>query len=104
MESRKLKKSFWLRVVDKLHLESLKLRTKFFLYTAVLLALLTALMVFVVEFHLSRLIIDQTRERGKSIARHLAAITVQQLLHYDYLALQRQAEKTLIEDDISFVI
>ena len=103
MERERLKQSFFKKVVKKLHLESLKLRTKFILYTAILLVTLTILMVIFAELHFNKIITSQAHKRGRSIARHLAATTAQPLLYYDYLSLQRQAEKALIEDDVSFV-
>jgi PAS domain S-box-containing protein len=99
----RLIKLLWRKVYSKLPFRALRLKTKFFVYASILLVTLTITIAVFVEVHFNMIISAQAHKRGRSIARHLAATTVQPLLYYDYLSLQQKAEKALIEDDISFV-
>jgi PAS domain S-box-containing protein len=84
--------------------KSIRLQTRLILYSIFLLLLLMAFVIVLVEQRQSETIQEEARKRGLSIARNLAAVSTNALLTYNYVALQQNAERVALEEDIVYVI
>jgi two-component system sensor histidine kinase AtoS len=89
---------------SKKELKSLRLQTRLILYSTLLILLLMGLVITLVEKRQSETIQEEARKRGLSIARNLAAVSINALLTYNYVLLEQNAEKLALEEDIVYVI
>jgi two-component system sensor histidine kinase AtoS len=62
------------------------------------------LIIILVEKRQSETIQEEAKKRGMAIARHLAAVSTNALLTYNYVVLEQDAEKVALEEDIVYVI
>jgi two-component system sensor histidine kinase AtoS len=58
----------------------------------------------IVEKRQSEAIEEEGQKRGATIARHLAAVSTNALLTYNYVALEQNAERVALEEDVLYVI
>jgi two-component system sensor histidine kinase AtoS len=63
-----------------------------------------ALVIISVEKRQTETIQEEAQKRGLAIARNLAAVSINALLTYNYVALEQNAEKVALEEDIVYVI
>jgi len=83
---------------------SIRLQTRLILYSTLLILLLMTLIILLVEKRQSDTIQDEAKKRGIAIARHLAAVSTNALLTYNYVVLEQNAERVALEEDIVYVI
>ena len=69
-----------------------------------LILLLMAFVILLVEKRQSETIAEESRKRGVSIARNLAAVSTNALLTYNYVVLVQNAERVALEEDVVYVI
>jgi two-component system sensor histidine kinase AtoS len=62
------------------------------------------LIILLVEKRQSDTIQEEAQKRGMAIARHLAAVSTNALLTYNYVILEQNAERVALEEDIVYVI
>lgn len=84
--------------------KSIRLQTRLILYSTLLILLLMVLIIFLVEKRQSETIQEEAKKRGMTIARNLAAVSTNALLTYNYIVLEQNAEKLVLEEDIVYVI
>lgn len=83
---------------------SFSLRQKFFLaFTGVVLGLTVGLLL-IVESRQRDSIIRQMEKRGVGIATHLAAVSTNSLLTYNFVALEQNVEKISRDQDVLYAI
>jgi len=83
---------------------SIRLRTRLIFYSTIILLLVMALVIILVEKRQSETIQEEARKRGITIARHLAAVSTNALLTYNYIVLKQNAERVVLEEDVFYVI
>lgn len=83
---------------------SLRLATRLIFYSTLILLFVMALIILVVEKRQSETIQGEARKRGITIARHLAAMSTNALLTYNYIVLEQNAERVALEEDVLYVI
>ena len=83
---------------------SIRLQTRLILYSTLLILLLMTLIILLVEKRQSDTIQEEAKKRGIAIARHLAAVSTNALLTYNYVVLEQNAERVALEEDIVYVI
>jgi two-component system sensor histidine kinase AtoS len=83
---------------------SIRLQTRLILYSALLILLLMFLIIILVEKGQSETIQEEAKKRGMVIARHLAAVSTNALLTYNYVVLEQNGERVALEEDIVYVI
>lgn len=89
----------------KLYLPAfIPLRYRFIIMSAGMLIVLLTSLALVIDFLQSRTIRRQLETRGLSIAQSLAATSADQLLTYDYIALERSANQAAQDPDVIRVI
>jgi two-component system sensor histidine kinase AtoS len=80
------------------------LRQKFFLaFTGLVLGLMVALLL-IVESRQRASIIRQMEKRGVALATHLAAVSTNSLLTYNFVALEQNVEKISRDPDVLYAI
>jgi two-component system sensor histidine kinase AtoS len=84
--------------------QSIRLRTRLILYSTLVLILVMALVIILVEKRQSETIQEEAQKRGVTMARHLAAVSTNALLTYNYIALKQSAERVVLEEDVLYVI
>jgi len=84
--------------------QSIRLRTRLILYSTIILLLVMALVILLVEKRQSETIQEEAQKRGVTIARHLAAMSTNALLTYNYIVLEQNAERVALEEDVLYVI
>jgi PAS domain S-box-containing protein len=82
----------------------MRLRTKLACSVVCLVVLLTAVVMVVVEYRERKAIEAQVRKRGMTIARHLAAVSTNALLTYNFVLLEQHVGRLAHEDDLVYVI
>ena len=80
------------------------LRYRFIIMTSCLLVFLLSTLALVIDFLQSRTIRRQLEGRGLAIAQSLAATSISDLLTYNYVALERTANRAAQDPDIVSVI
>jgi two-component system sensor histidine kinase AtoS len=80
------------------------LRYRFIIMTSCMLVFLLSTLSLVIDFLQSRTIRRQLEERGLAIAQSLAATSISDLLTYNYVALERTANRAAQDPDIVSVI
>ena len=80
------------------------LRYRFIIMTTCMLVILLSTLALVIDFLQSRTIRRQLEERGQAIAQSLAATSISDLLTYNYIALERTANRASQNPDIVSVI
>ncbi len=80
------------------------LRYRFIIMTSCMLVFLLSTLALVIDFLQSRTIRRQLEERGLAIAQSLAATSISDLLTYNYVALERTANRAAQDPDIISVI
>ncbi|MBM4276925.1 MAG: HAMP domain-containing protein [Deltaproteobacteria bacterium] len=83
---------------------SIRLRTRLIFYSTIILLLVMALVIILVEKRQSETIHEEARKRGITIAGHLAAVSTNALLTYNYIVLKQNAERVVLEKDVLYVI
>ena len=84
--------------------KSIRLQTRLILYSTIILLLVMALIVLLVEKRQSETIQEEAQKRGITMARHLAAVSTNALLTYNYVVLEQNAERVALEEDVLYVI
>jgi len=82
----------------------LSLKSRFILSFTFLVGFLMVSVIGIVEYRQSRVILWEARKRGIAITQNLAAVSVNSLLIYNYIALKQDAEKAALAEDIAYVI
>jgi two-component system sensor histidine kinase AtoS len=91
--------------IPHLSTDSFRLRRKFFLAFTSLVLGLTASLLLVVENRQNALIVREMEKRGMTIATHLAAVSTNDLLTYNFVALEQAVEHVQqSEEDVRYVI
>ena len=80
------------------------LRYRFIIMTSCMLVFLLSTLALVIDFLQSRTIRRQLEGRGLAIAQSLAATSISDLLTYNYVALERTANRAAQDPDIESVI
>ncbi|MFQ5900574.1 MAG: ATP-binding protein [Thermodesulfobacteriota bacterium] len=80
------------------------LRTRFVLYFTLLVISLMFIVIGMVERRLRGTFLKESKKRGVSITRSLAAASIPNLITYNYIALKQNAEKAGQEDDIVYIV
>lgn len=80
------------------------LHLRFILTTSMMLIVLLGTLAVVIGFLQSRTIRRQLEARGLSIAQSLAATSLENLLTYNYIALERSANQAALDPDVLSVI
>jgi len=80
------------------------LRYRFIIMTSCMLVFLLSTLALVIDFLQSRTIRRQLEGRGLAIAQSLAATSISDLLTYNYVALERTANRAAQDPDIVSVI
>lgn len=80
------------------------LRYRFIIMTSCMLVFLLSTLALVIDFLQSRTIRSQLERRGLAIAQSLAATSISDLLTYNYVALERTANRAAQDPDIISVI
>ncbi len=88
----------------KIEFKSVRLQTRLILYSTLILLFVMGLIMIVVEKRQSETIQEEARKRGITMARHLAAVSTNALLTYNYIALDQNAERVALEEDVLYVI
>jgi PAS domain S-box-containing protein len=83
---------------------SFRLQTRLILYSTLLITLLMVLVTFFVEKRQSEIIREEAKKRGMAVAKNLAAVSTNAILTYNYIVLEQNAEKVVLEEDIVYVI
>lgn len=84
--------------------KSIRLQTRLILYSTLILLFVMALVILLVEKRQSETIQEEAQKRGITIARHLAALSTNALLTYNYIVLAQNAERVALEEDVLYVI
>ena len=84
--------------------KSIRLQTRLILYSTLLILLLMALVIVIVEKRQTETIQEEAKKRGIAIARNLAGMSTNALLTYNYIVLEQNAERVVLEEDILYVI
>lgn len=84
--------------------KSIRLQTRLILYSTLLILLLMALVIIIVEKRQTETIQEEAQKRGVTMARHLAAVSTNALLTYNYVVLEQNAERVVLEEDVLYVI
>ena len=84
--------------------KSIRLQTRLILYSTFLIILLMALVIIIVEKRQTETIQEEAQKRGITMARHLAAVSTNALLTYNYVVLEQNAERVVLEEDVLYVI
>jgi len=84
--------------------KSIRLQTRLILYSTLLILLLMALVIIIVEKRQTETIQEEAQKRGITMARHLAAVSTNALLTYNYVVLEQNAERVVLEEDVLYVI
>ncbi len=84
--------------------KSIPLQTRLILYSTLILLFVMSLIIIVVEKRQSETIQEEARKRGITMARHLAALSTNALLTYNYIVLGQNAERVALEEDVLYVI
>ncbi|MDP2973407.1 MAG: hypothetical protein Q8P64_30000 [Deltaproteobacteria bacterium] len=84
--------------------KSIRLQTRLILYSTLVILLVMALIIILVEKRQSEMIQEEAQKRGVTIARHLAAVSTNALLTYNYVILEQNAERVVLEEDVLYVI
>src|SRR4030043_1226266 len=84
--------------------KSIRLQTRLILYSTLLILLLMALVIIIVEKRQTETIQEEAKKRGIAIARNLAGMSTNALLTYNYIVLDQNAERVVLEEDILYVI
>ncbi|OGP75187.1 MAG: hypothetical protein A2V86_06320 [Deltaproteobacteria bacterium RBG_16_49_23] len=74
------------------------------LYSTLVILLLMALVIIIVEKRQSETIQEEAQKRGVTMARHLAAVSTNALLTYNYVILEQNAERVVLEEEVLYVI
>ncbi len=82
----------------------IRLQTRLILYSILILLLVMSLVIIVVEKRQSETIQEEAQKRGITMARHLAAVSTNALLTYNYISLGQNAERVALEEDVLYVI
>ncbi len=85
-------------------LKPIRLQTRLILYSTLLIVLIMALVFLLVEKRQSEIIQEEAKKRGMAIAQNLASISTNALLTYNYVALEQNAERVALEEDILYII
>ncbi|MDP2968603.1 MAG: HAMP domain-containing protein, partial [Deltaproteobacteria bacterium] len=93
-----------LQMDSKKEPKSIRLQTRLILYSTLLILLLMALVIIIVEKRQSETIQEEAQKRGITMARHLAAVSTNALLTYNYVVLEQNAERVVLEEDVLYVI
>ena len=88
----------------KKEIKSIRLQTRLILYSTLLVVLLMAFIVLLTEKRQSETIQKEAKKRGMAIAQNLAAVSTSALLTYNYVVLEQNAERVVLEEDIAYVI
>ncbi len=84
--------------------KSILLQTRLILYSTLILLFVMALVILLVEKRQSETIQEEAQKRGITMARHLAALSTNALLTYNYIVLAQNAERVALEEDVLYVI
>ncbi|MDI6763979.1 MAG: ATP-binding protein [Thermodesulfobacteriota bacterium] len=84
--------------------KSIRLQTRLILYSTLVILLVMALTIILVEKRQSETIQEEAQKRGITMARHLAAVSTNALLTYNYIVLEQNAERVALEEDVLYVI
>lgn len=84
--------------------KSIRLQTRLILYSTLILLFVMALVILLVEKRQSETIQEEAQKRGITMARHLAALSTNALLTYNYIVLAQNAERVALEEDVLYVI
>ena len=82
----------------------LPIRLRLALSFILLAMFLMVLIIIVIEKRQSDTFLAESKKRGVSIAKNLAAVSVNPLLTYNYIVLKQNVEKASKEDDILYII
>jgi len=85
-------------------LKPIRLQTRLILYSTLLIVLLMTLVFLLVEKRQSESIQEEVKKRGVAIAQNLASVSTNALLTYNYVVLEQNAERVVLEEDISYII
>ena len=85
-------------------LKPIRLQTRLILYSTLLIVLLMTLVFLLVEKRQSESIQQEVKKRGVAIAQNLASVSTNALLTYNYVVLEQNAERVVLEEDISYII
>jgi len=80
------------------------LRYRFIVTTAGMLVFILGALALVLGYQQSRTIKQQLEKRGLAIAQSLAAVSIADLMTYNYIALERSANQAAKHPDIIYVI
>jgi len=83
---------------------SIRLQTRLILYSTLVILLVMALTIILVEKRQTETIQEEAQKRGVTMARHLAAVSTNALLTYNYVVLVQNAKRVAIEEDVLYVI
>lgn len=89
---------------SKRYPKSIRLQTRLILYSTLVILLVMALIIILVEKRQSETIQEESQKRGITMARHLAAVSTNALLTYNYVVLEQNAERVVLEEDVLYVI
>jgi len=84
--------------------KSIHLQTRLIFYSTLMIILVMTLIILLVEKRQSATIQEESKRRGMTIARNLAAVSTNALLTYNYVALEQNAERVALEEDMAYVI
>ena len=79
------------------------LRYRFILITSIMLLLLLSILTAVLSVLQTRTIRDRIENQGIGLSRYLADISIEYLLTYNYIALERMANQAVHNPDIIYV-
>lgn len=85
-------------------LKPIRLQTRLILYSTLLIVLIMALVFLLVEKRQSETIQEEAKKRGMAIVQNLASVSTNPLLTYNYVILEQNAERVVLEEDILYVI
>ena len=80
------------------------LRYRFILTTAGMLVIILGTLALVLGYQQSRTIRQQLEKRGLAIAQSLAAVSIADLMTYNYISLERSANQAAKDPDIIYVV
>ncbi len=80
------------------------LRYRFILITSIMLVLLLSSLALVIGMLQARTIQGRIEKQGLAIAKNLAAISVEHLITYNYIALEKLVNQAVNNPDIIYVI
>jgi PAS domain S-box-containing protein len=84
--------------------KSIHLQTRLIFYSTLMIVLVMTLIILLVEKRQSATIQEESKRRGMTIARNLAAVSTNALLTYNYVVLEQNAERVALEEDMTYVI